>query len=205
MNEISNGEEWYYSKRNAGAVDIFATTHTFIDNINPDSVIVEIGSDRGGGSTEYFADIAQKYNTVLHTVDINSDASTRIKHSAIQWHVAVGSEWCKSYSSIAKNISVLYLDNFDYKWNITDEQSNNDCQIEHFKQIYHLYPWLTDDCVVICDDTYQYNGCWVGKCGAVVIFLQSMGFEILHKLNDPLPNSDYRNTPTGVILKRKMK
>ena len=59
--------------------------------------------------------------------------------------------------------------------------NNNNCQIEHFKQIYYLFPWLADKCIVIFDDTYCYNECWLGKNGPGVIFLQANGFEIVKK------------------------
>jgi hypothetical protein len=43
----------------------------------------------------------------------------------------------------------------------------------------NLYPYLTDDGIIVVDDTYQINQCWVGKCGPVVVFLLANNYEIL--------------------------
>lgn len=245
---------------------LYKNTHNYLDQIEEDSVIVEIGSDRGEGSTLYFAELAKKYNTVLHTVDILDTAMQAINHQSIKWHIARGSDWAKTdYSNIAKKISILYLDNFDYIWDISlkdssaqsvwneeiflntrgenwpkeyceyhqlpdwvreeietqfnisydnmisqmtsDYQlhgqrlSNEECQLEHFKQIYYLLPWLADNCVVVFDDTFKHNGCWIGKNGPGVLLLQSNGFEIVYE------GSQWNQSPdpivgAGVILKR---
>jgi hypothetical protein len=232
---------------------IYKISEKFIDYINPTTAFVEIGSDRLEGSTSYFADLAQKHNVFLHSVDIETEVQQRILHPNIIWHTAKGSDWCElEWPKNKKFISVLYLDNFDYRWNddvpqdiwnkefynnikgsawpenftefnelsdhikfeiknkfnITEDLlikdyfhniykknnlnfNNNNCQIEHFKQIYFLYPWLHKDCLVIFDDTVTINDCWIGKNGPGVVFLQSMGFDIIAKENN------------GVILSRR--
>ena len=233
----------------------YQKTAELLSSIDPTSVFVEIGSDRMEGSTLYFANLAEQYNTVLHTVDITAEPQSRIKHSAICWHVGIGSNWCKNvWPTVGKEISVLYLDNFDYDWNsantsksktslwnknnydnikgpdwpeftkfdllpkwiqeeiseqhnmspeliLTDVDSiyeknnlivnNNNCQLEHFNQIRYLYPWLSDNCLVVFDDTYTYNDCWIGKNGPGVIFLQANGFEIIW------------SDKTGIILTKR--
>lgn len=237
---------------------LYKETHNYISIIDSDSVFVEIGSEYGEGSTAYFADLATKYNTSLHSVDISTDAVGTVKNENIVWHNAIGSEWCKQYNKINKKISVLYLDNFDYIWDasyssataerimstemynnlkgsdwhaeytsykdlqdwvkneievtcnltydsmIADltekyaqyglEWNNQNCQIEHFTQLFHLYPYLSDNCTVIFDDTLLHNDCWIGKNGPGVVMLRSLGFNII-KI------SDSRMT-TGVILQR---
>ena len=133
-----------------------------------------------------------------------------INHPCIKWYNAVGSEWCKNYKTISnQKISVLYLDNFDYiyntistpdrvkiqiteykeKWQI--DMNNQNCQLEHFKQILYLTPHLANNCIVALDDTYLYNDCWVGKSGPVVIYLLAHDFKIV-----------YNNMKNFVILKR---
>ena len=247
---------------------LFNRTHKHITSIEPDSVIVEIGSDfgvqhgleGGEGSTLYFAELAEKYDIILHTVDINNFADRTVNHASIRWHQSIGSSWAKDiYPTIDKKISMLYLDNYYFNpnsklnqspneyiisciwtadvynqlkgadwpnrfvtWHLLSESirhevmtdypdvyaklsydgeanynqhgltelSNNNCQIEHFTQLYYLYNWLSDDCVVVFDDTFRYNDCWIGKNGTGVVFLQLMGFIIVEE------NS------TGVILKR---
>lgn len=68
--------------------------------------------------------------------------------------------------------------------------NNNNCQIEHFKQIHYLFPYLSDKCLIVFDDTYLVNECWIGKNGPGVIFLQANGFNIIKK------------NPNAVILAR---
>lgn len=46
----------------------------YINKINPESVFVEIGSDRHEGSTLYLADLAEQHSVALHTVDIDPNA-----------------------------------------------------------------------------------------------------------------------------------
>lgn len=250
----------------------------FIDVIPDDTVFVEIGSDKGEGSTRWLADLALSNGTNLFSVDIdnilnrnlhvNIDATadnTKILHQSwknfyekikdptwpehcdsidelpehlqqecldihnwrgleksIRIHDKVvvspkksnaftydnhpalilvqdqGSEWCKKFATITdKKISVLYLDNFDYVSDDIDanfiarqilyykeqhgiEMNNQNCQIEHFKQILNLTPHLHQNCVIAFDDTMQHNGCWIGKCGPAVIYLLALGFEIVY-------------------------
>ena len=190
-------------------------SHEFLNNIASDSVFVEIGSAfHQEGSTYYFGDLAQQHGTVLHTVDINS-TEYRMPHPAVVWHTDIGARWCASYkNTIGKQISCLYLDNFDYIWDVeqikqdpTDwiakqvqnykntyniDMNNNACQVEHMNQILSLTPYLADNCVITVDDTYTINDCWVGKCGPVVVYLQTQGFKIVRHIN-----STYE-----VILKR---
>jgi hypothetical protein len=181
-------------------------SHNFLTRVDVDSVFVEIGSAfHEEGSTNYFGDLAQQYSTILHTVDMNS---TEVKktHLAIVRHTGIGSEWCANYgNTIGKKISCLYLDNFDYIWDVeqikkdpTDwiaqqvrdykskyniDMNNNACQVEHMNQILSLTPYLADNCVVTLDDTYTINDCWVGKCGPVVVYLQTQGFKIVRNIN----------------------
>jgi hypothetical protein len=179
----------------------------YIDNIPNDSVIVEIGSDRGDGSTNELDELARKYNTKLISVDIRDNLKNLINNANnTEFVVAKGSTWAKSYSGAP--IAVLLLDNFDYNWDVNNtpdwiqkqideykefglEMTNNNCQIEHMSQLLSLYKHLTQDAVVIFDDTHTINGCWVGKSGPGVVFLQAHGWKILE-----------HNEYSAVILKR---
>jgi hypothetical protein len=192
---------------------IFSLTEQYLPNINSGSVFVEIGSDRWEGSTEYFVNLASKNNTTLHTVDIDPDPQSRHQSLlGVQWHCAIGSEWAKNeFPKLNKTISCLYLDNFDYDWETTQhssmianqqelyrsrfnvEMTNQNCQIEHMTQMLALYPYMEQHSAVICDDTYLYNECWIGKSGPVVVFLLANGYTIAHM---PTHNN------LGVILVR---
>jgi hypothetical protein len=172
--------------------------------VDTNTVFVEIGSDRYEGSTEYFAELAQDNNTILHTVDLSNEARNRLDQTInmqnIVWHQATGSDWAKNvFPTFEKKISLLYLDNFDYNWNISRpndnielqktqyreefgiEMTNQNCQLEHFKQMLSLYPYMADYSIIICDDTYTLNDCWIGKCGPIVVYLLANGYQIVEK------------------------
>lgn len=166
-----------------------------LQQIEPDSIFLEIGSDRGEGSTKFLADLAQRHGTALHTVDIDKQKTNAIEHSSIVWHTGKGSKWSKTeYPKIGKKISLLYLDNFDwnywvgakdhwvqeqiieYKEKFDIEMNNENSQQEHLEQTINLLSWLSDSAIVLCDDTFQIDGKWDGKCGLVVPYLQQFGF-----------------------------
>ena len=128
------------------------------------------------------------------------NGSFLLTHPAIEWINAVGSEWGKTYKQkVGKKISVLFLDNYDYIYNMDKVQedwlkkhisrydkyfsikmNNQSCQVEHLLQLIYLFPHLTDDCIVAFDDTYLHNDCWIGKCGPGVIYLLANDFQILY-------------------------
>lgn len=190
---------------------IFELTEKYLPAATDNSVFVEIGSDRWEGSTKYFADLAIKHNTVLHTVDIDSDPQRRHHTmSGVVWHCTIGSVWAvNNFPILDKKITCLYLDNFDYDWEtkktsqmIEDQKilyrdrfnllmSNQNSQLEHMKQMLALYPYMNEHSIVVCDDTYTYNDCWIGKSGPVVVFLLANGYTIQKTTTD-----------CGVILKR---
>ena len=200
--------------------NLYKQTHEYIQSVQPGDVFVEIGSSPHyrDGSSYYYGDLAQAHNTVLHTVDIDNTVLPGVVHPAIHWHSAVGSEWCNNYvTNVGKKIACLYLDNFDYIWDVRTinediqkqiddyrtlynvEMNNRACQIEHMKQMIALLPWMADQSVVALDDTYLHNECWVGKCGPVVVYLQTQGYKIVAENTDP-----YATAPRKfeVILRR---
>lgn len=176
----------------------------------PTGVFVEIGSERGEGSTISLNSLAKQFNTKLISVDINPDAKQRygdkLKHT--EFVVASGSEWAKEFATNWTDIAVLYLDNFDYIWDVNNVSAaiqiqmreyagqgivmtNQNCQAEHMRQIVALKGCLAPDALVVFDDTYCYNDCWIGKCGPAVVYLQAHGWSVVHQTLD-----------CGVIMKR---
>lgn len=188
---------------------IFQKFHNHVPAAGRDRVFVEIGSDRGEGSTPVLAALARRCGTHLITVDLLPDAKNRLAaaNPDVDFVIAAGSAWAELYQGAP--IAFLYLDNFDYIWDIADTgnipirnqmrlyadlgycMTNQNCQIEHMRQILALYPHLAPDAVVAFDDTYCYNDCWIGKCGPAVVYLLSQGFEVVEQSLD-----------CGVILRR---
>jgi hypothetical protein len=167
----------------------------------PDAVVLEIGSDRFEGSTYYFADLARSHDMAFVTVDLDHQAIQRAQrnipqdlHNNCKFYCAEAVEWTKN--TTLENIKVLYLDNFDWDWETTQpstmiqEQqvwyqqygltmSNMNSQISHLTQMVNLLPRMADQCVICIDDTYTYNGVYIGKGGSVVPYLLMHGFGIL--------------------------
>lgn len=173
-------------------------------------VLVEIGSDRGEGSTEFLNGLAANHDKKLITVDISGKAKSRWQSSLTNTEFVVqsGSQWASEFAHTWTDIDALYLDNFDYIWDINDvrpaiqlqmveyadrgvSMTNQACQIEHLTQLIRLYPMLAPRAVVAFDDTYCYNDCWIGKCGPAVVYLLAQGWQVVHQTLD-----------CGVILKR---
>lgn len=184
----------------------------YLDSNNT-GLFVEIGSDRGDGSTVWLDALAADHGTKLITVDISNSAQCQLESrlSNTEFVVDRGSKWAQEFYSTGQGISVLYLDNFDYIWDINNVRpaiqmqmaeyaargitmTNQACQIEHLKQLVALEPCLTTNAVVAVDDTYCYNDCWIGKCGPAVVYLLAKDWEIVHQTLD-----------CGVVLTRKKK
>jgi len=91
--------------------------------IKPSSgVFVEIGSERGEGSTRELDRLAKSHGTKLISVDISPSAKNRYQTELpdVEFVVAQGSVWAREFGSIPTDIACLYLDNFDYIWDIND-------------------------------------------------------------------------------------
>jgi hypothetical protein len=195
---------------------------TKVNTLN-DAVFVEIGSDRGEGSTKYFSTLAKKFHQTLITVDVDKDVSFRLIpqiptdiYNNIQFVTESGSSWAKdTFPTYNKKITCLYLDNFDYNWDVQNSgptymieiikeqqreylsrgiiMNNLNCQAEHLLQMISLISYMEDTSIIVCDDTYRFNdGCFLGKCGAVIPFLITQGYIISKEENH------------GIILSRNL-
>lgn len=167
---------------------------------HPDSLVVEVGSDRFEGSTYYFADLANQHGMNFITVDLDLEALRRARKSIPEeWQAHCDFILCEAVAWTAQHvgkIKVLYLDNFDWDWSterhsdmIAEQRvwyhkqgltmNNLTSQVSHLHQMINLLPHMADECVVCVDDTYTYNGVYIGKGGAVVPYLLSQGFGLL--------------------------
>jgi len=87
---------------------------------------VEIGSDRWEGSTACLDKLAASHSTTLITVDVLTDARDRLKSECpnTEFVVSNGIEWAGNFAMTHTDIDVLYLDNFDYIWDVNLFQAN---------------------------------------------------------------------------------
>lgn len=181
---------------------IYQKIESYLDKISPDQGIVEIGSDRWEGSTRYLAELADRYSSMLYTVDINPEATNRLQRiiptDLSKSYLAIcacGEDWAAHWAEHGRTIKVLYLDNFDWNWdveqvnNIISQQqewyqtqglefSNLACQIAHMKQFLLLEPFMASNAIVCIDDTYLINGTYTGKGAAIVVYLLSKNWQV---------------------------
>lgn len=194
----------------------------YLENIkfDNDDIIVEIGSERGEGSTAWFDNLAGNFGTKLYSVDVVEDAKRELSHlTNTEFIVAEsGSLWAhEDLPKLGKKIKILYLDNYDWLGSMheirTHERrqieeymtrgvfmSNLDCQREHLHQMVGCLPFMHEASLIVCDDTpYQeHSGIYIGKNGAVIPYLLSYGYEIIFGRGlDRQCNED-----NGVILSR---
>lgn len=182
------------------------SSHVLLNEIKYSSlkegVIVEIGSARETNneesSTFYFNQIAIKNNTEFFSVDFSEKswlmAKSIVKEMAI---LSDGNLFLKNFRNYTKkNISVLYLDNFDVIYNekhkisllsrvgsvyeVNNEILNNKRAAEvHLEQLITSLNFLNDDAIIIVDDTKFIDSSWWGKGALVVPYLINNGFKIL--------------------------
>lgn len=101
----------------------------YVKNVNPNSVFVEIGSDRYEGSTLYFADLAQENNILLHTVDINKDAKYNktpdgfrtIEECWKNFYASIKDPQWPDVNSIQELPAHLQKECLDFGWQDTEE------------------------------------------------------------------------------------
>ena len=162
-------------------------------------IVLEIGSDRYEGSSAYFAELADQYNKDFVTIDLDENMPRRLKQcipkhlqDRVTFIQCDGTEWTKT---CIRPISILYLDNFDWDWEVGTyskmieeqrvwytergiEMNNINSQVAHLTQMQNLLPCMTRSCVVCLDDTYIHNGVYIGKGGAVVPYLLANNFKL---------------------------
>ena len=164
-------------------------------------IVLEIGSERGSGSSEWLYNWAKLRNMDFHSVDVTNWAINTIKNPKINFHVAQsGSEWCKNMLPLLnKKIKILYLDNFDWiceEWKLNPPDwvsaqisgyasrgvvmNNENSQNEHLLQTQYCLPYMDEESIVIVDDTYYdlATNTWSGKCAKVMPLLENNGYKL---------------------------
>lgn len=168
---------------------------------------VEIGVERGEGSTRWFANRCEKLTAIdaLESQAKNCQAllekfnitNTTVVH-------AFGEEWASEYSG--DPIDLLYLDNFDWNYwldrgaedprfggydingakelyltELDTELTNLTSQYTHLEQMMLLIDHMSEKSIVICDDTWfePATGIFVGKCSAVIPYLLLQGYALV--------------------------
>jgi hypothetical protein len=175
----------------------YSKLENFNLTVDQNNIVLEIGSERGEGSSLWLHEWAKQRNIEFYSVDVEHNQREQ-DYPNINWIVTnSGSEWCKTMlPSLDKKIKVLYLDNFDWIWdpeNVPDwipvqiasyalrgiTMNNHNSQEEHRLQLEYCLPYLDEQSVVIMDDTY-YNdkNQLTGKCATAIPLLLENGFKL---------------------------
>lgn len=156
--------------------------------------IIEIGGERGEGSTSFLQRFAEKKEVPFHTVDMVNTGMT-------------GEQWLRDvFPTKKERISFAYLDNFDWTFEtfktepwllkqIADYASagivmnNANSMAAHLEQTQLLEPFAANNCAILFDDTWRLpDGPWTGKGGTAIPWLLSRGWRILEGVR-PCPET----------------
>jgi hypothetical protein len=165
--------------------------------------LLEIGSDGGEGSTKILAELSLENKKTLYSVDFNEDTINKnveiYNDLPVSFHIKKGEDFLDENKNL--KFSVVLLDNFDWNYWLNEttpdfvveqinyynsiqniEMNNINSQIAHLTQAIKLTKMLSEECIVICDDTSMNDDhTYSGKCGAAVIYLISIGFIVFQE------------------------
>jgi len=164
-------------------------------------IILEIGSERGEGSTAFFDHYASQFEIPFYSVDVSDFAKNNLTHlKNTNFVIDTGSSWTSKILPILnKKIKILYLDNYDWTNPGMEQErikdlylennivwSNMGSQVEHLSQMINCIPYMSDQSIVICDDTpiVDHHQTYTGKCGAVIPYLLINKYEIVYSCNN---------------------
>lgn len=172
-----------------------ARAYRYLALHKPDpGLVIEVGADRGEGSTGWLFNYAQRHGLGFYTADIDPKivlGADRIAPGRVR--NVTGTQLLER---IRRPVSVAYLDGFD--WIPQGEENeawigsqrdryaelgfaldNTKCQKEHMREAGLIARRATESCAVICDDTWATGSGWSGKGGLAVPLLEEEGFSVL--------------------------
>jgi hypothetical protein len=170
------------------------------NQIELNSLFVEIGSDRGSGSTYYLQQLAEETRNLFVTVDVDSI----LLNAKIRSATMTGEEWVVTeLPKETRKVGLVFLDNFDWlispiavrqgsagpdTYNLISEYKNKHMELNninstvaHTKQILGLLPFMHPKCTVLLGDTKfnMVSDSFSGKGAAAVYILLAEGFTVL--------------------------
>jgi len=169
-----------------------ARAYRYLALYEPDpGCLVEVGSERGEGSTEWLDRYARAHGLRFYTADIDPETYAKARD------ITPGARLCPGRVLLkrVKSVSIAYLDGFDWMpskeasqtWALKQraryrrlgvEQTNEASEREHLCEAELVAAKATKRCAVICDDTF-WEGRWQGKGAQAVPYLLNEGFEVV--------------------------
>lgn len=160
-----------------------------------DECVLEIGSERGEGSTLWLAEFCAERGITFHTVDIDPGVHAMAEAVISRFetcfaHLGAGEDFLPD-----KKIRFAYLDSFDcipdgYEEAdfIADQRSrykelglgfgNRASAKSHLAQARLVNEHAASRCAVLIDDTSFTGSRWVGKGSSAMPYLEKQGFEL---------------------------
>ena len=170
------------------------------DQIEPGSLFVEIGSDRGGGSTYYLQNLARQTKNDFITVDIDPV----YLGSSIKSVKMAGEDWVQDQlPTIGSKVRLVFMDGFDWTtqptavrngtaspdtYNLISDYEKKNLQLNnvnsamaHILQVIGLLPNMEDKCAIMfCDTWFNYTlDTFEGKGAGAVYMLLAEGYNVL--------------------------
>ena len=165
--------------------------------------VVEIGSDRGEGSTLFLSKFCKENNLKFYSVDFEKEAyETACSTPFTITCNCTGEEFLKEFND-DKKICFTYLDNFDYIYDVLYKSpqgrqliekqkkvykdynvdlNNENSQLAHLIQSQHIEKLSTETSFILFDDTWMNkDGFFEGKGGTAIPFLINKGYTILRQ------------------------
>src|SRR5579885_1135589 len=179
---------------------------------------VEIGSERGEGSTAWLHTWCVQHGMEFWTCDFDPAIADNARTLTPNVICAKGEEWLTK-SPPQKPVAFAYLDNFDWifpknvskPWRLQTGRyleidgtvmNNVNSQATHFAQANALLPLFAPHAFVLFDDTWRYDtGEYDGNGWTAVPFLLANGFSIISE--KVTPEIGTRDIFDGWVLLRR--
>lgn len=182
--------------------DIQVINDAISRNPNEDLSVVEVGSERGVGSTYYMAKYCDENNLSFYTIDPSTESNAsakkilgKFKSNKLQAVKAKGEDFLNGFEK--QKIVLAYLDGFDVvfpghihsqdridayaSWGIDLMKDGNRLSAEvHLETTKYIYQNVVKGGVIAFDDTYWENDEWFGKGKTAIPFLLKNGYELVN-------------------------
>lgn len=170
------------------------------DQLGTNQLFVEIGSERGGGSTAYLNSLSKQTLNNFVTVDVDpvyvGDDVTKYRMSGEEFAYNI-------LPSMSKKVSLILMDGFDWiakpatvrsgdapvdtmnaieQYEKRGQQLNNiNSAVSHMQQILGLRPYFAKRCAIMfCDTWFNWQlDTFEGKGAGAVYLLLAEGFKVI--------------------------
>lgn len=171
-----------------------ADKYILIDDYDLTGSVVEIGTERGEGSTQYLINACKKAGNKFYTVDFDYNAPT---FSEANQYRMMGELFFEDHFPKEEKICFAYLDGFDWIYDEPDgwipdwipdqieyysryglEMNNENSQLSHLTLTKAVAEHAAEKCVIVFDDTFYdyFTGDPGGKGGTAIYWLLEQGW-----------------------------